>query len=204
MTMGQNDLDYMATVSRRDLLMLLVGLGPSESLNEGLGGITRLQKYLFLLENEEQVRPSGAGFEFVAYKAGPYSSKLYDDIEVLENLGLLESEVTADASFIEAAEVDELTFDQLLDEASPTGEEVAGPEAFEERRFRLSTEGEKHVRLLLAKKDVGALADSIRRVKSRYAGYSLSDLLYHVYTKYDDWTTESEIREKVLRKGRHR
>jgi uncharacterized protein YwgA len=80
-------------IGRRNLLLLLVGTDPG-----GVGGITRLQKLLFLLEREEGLEPTERGFEFEAYKAGPYSPQLYDDLEFLENLGYLVSYVTAEAS----------------------------------------------------------------------------------------------------------
>jgi hypothetical protein len=44
------------------------------------------------------------------------------------------------------------------------------------------------------------IIDGIRKVKRKYGHYSLSDLLYYVYTKYPDMTTESEIKDKVLGK----
>ena len=47
-------------------------------------------------------------------------------------------------------------------------------------------------------------ANTVRRIKSKYGKYSLNDLLYYVYTKYPDMTTESEIRDKVLRRGQRR
>ena len=80
----------MSNISKHDLTLILLGVDPNGGIGEGIGGMTRLQKYLFLLDREEQVSPSGPGFEFKAYKAGPYSSKLYDDLEFLENLGSLE------------------------------------------------------------------------------------------------------------------
>ena len=88
-------------ISRRNLLLLLVGLDSDPS---GLGGITRLQKLLFLLEEEEHLKPTEGGYEFQAFKAGSYSPELYDDLEFLENLGLLKGEVTSEASEPEAEE----------------------------------------------------------------------------------------------------
>src|SRR5712692_7309921 len=98
----------MATIARRDLVLLLIGTDAKGSPADEVGGITRLQKFLFLLEQEGGISPSAEGFDFRAYKAGPYSSKLYDDIEFLENLGYLESEAVAGATEAEAAEVDML------------------------------------------------------------------------------------------------
>ncbi len=186
----------MPQTSRRNLLLLLIG--PEA---EGLGGMTRLQKLLFLLEREEGLTPTEGGYEFEAYKAGPYSAQLYDDLEFLENLGYLEADVTAEASEAEAAEIDRLSFDHLM---SNEQSEAETPDSFEERRFRLSDEGRRRVEELLKSGEFKPLADKIRRVKSKYGKFSLNDLLYHVYTKYPEMTTESEIRDKVLRRGQHR
>jgi uncharacterized protein YwgA len=191
----------MPAIGTRDLLLLLVGgVGTKESA--GLGGITRLQKLLFLLEKEEGLKPAGNGFRFEPYKAGPYSSKLYDDLEFLENLGLLESEVTAEATEPEAAEVEKEEFD--IDRFD-FNELVAGeppkrsdPDAYEERRFRLTAKGKQRLQNLLSNSEFKPVADSVRKIKSKYSSYSLNDLLYYVYTKYPEMTVESEIKDQVL------
>ncbi len=194
-------------MSRRNLLLLLVGLDADAT---GLGGLTRLQKLLFLLEEEEGLKLAEGGYEFEAYKAGPYSPELYDDLEFLENLGLLTGEVTSEASEPEAEEVDRLSFDHLMgreSEKSPEGADVDGPasaDSYEERRFRLTEDGRNRIQQLLRSGDLAPVANKIRRIKSKYGKYSLNDLLYHVYTKYPEMTTESEIRDKVLRRGSRR
>ena len=193
-------------ISRRNLLLLLVGL---DSDSAGLGGITRLQKLLFLLEEEEGLRSTEGGYEFKAYKAGPYSQKLYDDLEFLENLGLLKGEVTSEASEAEAEEVYILSFDHLMGrevEKSPEGDVdgSASADTYEVRRFRLTEEGRDRIEQLLQSNEVLPVANKIRRIKSKYGKYSLKDLLYHVYTKYPAMTTASEIRDEVLRRGSRR
>src|SRR5438552_1966188 len=98
----------MPKIDRRSVVLLLLGVNANGRIGDGIGGITRLQKLLYLLEREGGLVETEAGFEFTAYKAGPYSSKLYDDLEFLENLGFLNSEVAAGATDAEAAEVDML------------------------------------------------------------------------------------------------
>src|SRR5687768_3535597 len=97
-------MDNTIDIPRRDLELLLIGLSPTSQgvESDGLSGITRLQKLIFLLEREEGLEGSGSKFSFTPYKAGPYSPEIYDDLEFLENLGLLESQITADASEPEA------------------------------------------------------------------------------------------------------
>jgi uncharacterized protein YwgA len=195
--------DQKHTIGRRDLLLLL--LGPEThtlSGDEGLGGITRLQKLLFLLEEEERVTPKGEDFAFEPYKAGPYSPKLYDDLEFLENLGLIKKRVTAEGTEAEAAEMD-FTFENLIEPEREQDEPFGpAPDAYEEYSYTLTDEGLQKVQHLLTSKDYRSVAESVSRIKARFKRYSLQDLLYYVYTKYPDMTTESEIKEKVLRRHR--
>ena len=195
-------------VSKQQLLLLLLGLdGPSVS-TKGIGGITRLQKLLFLLWKEAGILEVESGFEFRPYKVGPYSRKLYDELELLENLGLIQSEVQGEASEAEAAELEELSFEELMgDDGQTFGDaEATSSDTFEERRFTLTDKGLELVKKMLEKPESKPFADGIRKIKSKFATYSLQDLLYHVYTKYeaDGWTSESEIRDKVLAKGKLR
>ncbi len=194
----------MATVSSKDMTLLLLGITPGGLGKDGIGGITRLQKLLFLLEKEENLKPAGDKFEFTPYKAGPYSARLYDDLEFLENLGLVESEIVSEATDEEAVEVDQLNFDDLIDGNDQSGESSRAADAYEERRFRLTEDGLRRVQDLLHKGDLQPVAEGIRKVKSRFGNHSLSDLLYYVYTKYPEMTVESEIRDKVLRRWRRR
>ena len=190
----------MNSISRRDLVLMLVGLDPNGKVDDSIGGITRLQKFLFLLEKEFGLEASGAGFSFTAYKAGPYSSKLYDDLELLENLGKLESSVEGEATDAEAAEVELLDFDELMGNDSDEGPGAA--DAFEERRFSLTESGLGHVRELIGSGDFEPVEDAIRKMKSKYGSHSLNDLLFYVYNKYPEMTTESEIKDKVLKRRR--
>ena len=202
----------MATIGRREMLLLLIGLNDSE---HGLGGITRIQKLLYLLDTEEHIHPTGEGFNFEAYKAGPYSSRIYDDLEFLENLSLIQrskpsddletgvlsaSAVTSDP---EQAEVD-LTFEDLMgpeDIMAPEPDEIAPTaDSYEETRYTLTDEGKRKMEELLANREYQPFVEGIRKVKSRFAKYSLNDLLYYVYTRHPEMTTESEIKEKVLRR----
>jgi hypothetical protein len=193
----------MSNIARRDLVLFLVGIDAQGQPGGEVGGITRLQKLLFLLEKEGHITPTKDGFEFTPYKAGPYSSKLYDDLEFLRNIGLMESEVVAEATEPEKAEVDLLTFEELMGDGSespaPFDDGVQAADAYEEHRFRLTERGLKRMEALLGDGKCQPVVDGIRKIKSKYGGHSLIDLLRYIYTKYPDMTTESEIRDKVLR-----
>lgn len=192
----------MPQISRRDLELLLLAVDPEAGLlTSGISGITRLQKLLYLLQEEGRVTPSGDGFEFEAYKAGPYSAKLYDDLEFLENLGLVQSEITAEATAPEASEIDKLNFDELMGTGDGL-DDSATSDSYEERRYTLTDLGVERVQNMLRHPEMAPVVDGIRKIKSRFGNYSLNDLLYYVYTKYPEMTVESEIRDQVLRRRR--
>lgn len=196
-------------LAKQELLLLLLGVDDNGASAKGIGGITRLQKLLFLLWKEQGIEQVNDKFEFKAYKAGPYSRALYDELELLENLGYVQSEVQGEATEAEAVELDELSFEQLMgDDAAPfrgddARETARTADTFEERRYSLTSKGLQTVKDVLLRPDAKPFADGIRRVKSKFADYSLQDLLYHVYTRYekDGWTSESEIRDQVLKRG---
>ena len=148
-------MDNAPTISKQALLLLLLGTGSSEATAEGIGGMTRLQKLLFLLWKEANIEEVDRGFEFKAYKAGPYSRKLYDELELLENLGYIQSEDQGEATEAEAAEIEELTFEHLMGEdAQPfqsvhSRVEATTADSFEERRFTLTPDGLNRVTAML-------------------------------------------------------
>ena len=185
-------------ITRRGLLLLLVGLGEHSQRFGAVSGITRLQKFLFLLDREEQVRPDDSGFGFQPYKAGPYSPTLYDDLELLENLGLIRSEGGADSTTTETIDIKRLSFEDLMGGFGDLGVGSPKADSFEERRFRLTDAGKKRIEALLQNPEYGPAIAGIRRVKSKYSRHSLRDLLRYVYRRFPDMTTESEIIDAVL------
>ncbi len=174
------------------LMMLLAAPGVRGKEGEPIQGTTRLQKLLFLMEHEAKLKPTrGNDFDFTAWKFGPVSKELYDDLEKLENLGLLESEPVSEPSKTELDEYG-LSFDDLMGE-----EESQSRDSFEEKRYRLSEKGLNWVR----DRELHTEAfDKIGKIKEKYGALSLQDLLHYVYTKFPDFTKASEIKGKVLRR----
>jgi uncharacterized protein YwgA len=188
----------MAEIGRRELLLMLIGLEGGDTFSGSISGITRLQKFIFLLENEEGIRPTGDGFQFEPYKAGPYSSKLYDDLELLENLGLIRSEATAESTPSEAADINRLNFEDLIGGFEELEGSSRASDSFEEHRFTLTEQGRARAEEFSKKGESEPFVSAIRKIKSKYSHYSLRDLLKYVYTRYPDWTTESEIKDEIF------
>lgn len=195
--------------STHQMLLLLLGLDTSGVSERGVSGITRLQKLLFLLWKEAGLAQVQEYFDFKPYKAGPYSRRLYDELEFLENIGLVRSEVAGEATDVEAAELEEVSFEQLMgNDAGPfvdvrSQSQAMTPDAYEEKRFTLTAKGLQTVRRIIASGKFKVAEDGIRRIKTKFGNFSLQDLLYHVYTKYEaeGWTSASEIKQKVLSRG---
>ena len=145
----------MPEIARRNVVLLLLGIGPKEELAEGIGGITRLQKLLFLLGKETGLEPTDSGFEFAAYKKGPYSSKLYDDLEFLENLGFVESEVAAEATPEEAAEIDLLNFEDLMGDGGGSAQKRSPLIPMKSADFGFPKKGLYRVRGTVSQSDIG-------------------------------------------------
>jgi uncharacterized protein len=173
---------------RTDVLLELLAAPISGVAPAPIVGTTRLQKLLFLAEQEASVKVTeGEDFDFTPYKFGPVSKEIYDDLTKLENLDFISSRPVAEPSEAERDEFG-LSFDDLIGE-----EETA--DTLEERQYRITEKGKEW----LAKRNLPkAEVQGIRRVKGRYGSLSLSDLLHYVYSKYPKYTSASEIKDRVL------
>jgi hypothetical protein len=165
------------------LMVLLYAPGNSRKFGEPIKGITRLQKLLFLLWKEghfyEAVRNL---YNFQAYDFGPCMDDLYDDLEFVEEVGLVK--------------VDEV----------PSGNEYEGgdEEAFlrdfgfkfvktdTRRDFSLTASG-----LMAGKELFHSLSDhdqeGLKLIKKKYNSMPFWDLLRYVYKKYPAFATKSVL-----------
>jgi uncharacterized protein YwgA len=175
-------------MTRSEILMHLLGAKGASGRPAPIVGTTRLQKLLFLIEREESLKATeGEDFDFTAYKFGPVSKELYDDLSKLENLGYITSKSVSEPSNVERDEYG-LSFEGLMGDEEAT-------DAFEEKQYALTDAGR---RWLESRNRPKAQIDKIAKVKGRYGSLSLSDLLHYVYSRYPDMTTASEIKDKVL------
>lgn len=181
-------------ITGRGILLALLGVDDDK---RGVSGITRFQKLLYLIAKEDAAKniPKET-FDFVPYKMGPYSSKLYDDLEMMENLGLIESSPVSNPTAEELVE-GSLSFDDLMGDDSDSSDAA---DSVEEKQYRLTEKGVAYAKEILANYEYAPVIDTIRKVKSKFANYSLQDLLYYVYTKYPEDTTESMIKDQVLKR----
>lgn len=142
-------------------------------------GTTKLQKLFFLLQEETDFNEvyKDVHIEFEAYKYGPFSEQIYDELELLIGWGVIE-EVEAD-----------IDFDDIREESDRSSH--AG------MRFKLTEKGRK------AAEEVNrTLNDDVEEqfedVVDKYINMEVEELLEYVYNQYPRYTTESLIREEIL------
>lgn len=143
-------------------------------------GITKLQKLLFLLEEETEFTDiyEDISFEFEPYKYGPFSERVYDALEFLIAIGAVEA-VEGDGDF-----------DAIRDSADQ------GPYAG--KRFILTEKGVKisHELNEVLEEET---KQEMEAVVAEYNDLSLDDLLEYVYNQYNKYTKESEIKDEMLK-----
>ncbi|MFO7649803.1 MAG: hypothetical protein R6X13_00480 [bacterium] len=171
---------------RIDLLLLLLNApGRTGRAGEGVLGVTRLLKLLFVAGHELGADAlSPAPYAFVPYKFGPFCGAVYDDVSVLVRAGLIRR--------VELDDDGEVHRSDDLDEGLPNnGANVL---------YRLTRKGQEFARALeepAARKRRNILA-GLRVVKTELASMPLRDLLRYVYSRYPEYATESEILKRVL------
>lgn len=164
-----------------------------EKENAPIEGITRLEKMVFLINQETKILsnlPEGDSFEFKPYKMGPFSSQIYDEVDFLEALQLVESrKVSSDVSLGLVEEklfFDDQTLDKYQKSESIDIEEI--------KIYKLTPRGRD-----VAKNIFGSLQkedrDFLINLKKKFNHMNLKQFLRYVYKKYPEFTTESEIKE---------
>ncbi len=174
------------------LLVLLYARGKSGEDAEPIEGITRLQKLLFLLQQDigpKRLVKEAEEYGYKSYKMGPYSEQLRNDLAELESAGIV--------------------FTKRLDYWLPDdGDGVPekgvnfdtparGTKRFESYRFSLSPElGQK-----IGKDLWGNLTpkerEEVAAFKAFFNSLSLRQLLIFTYEKYPEFTEASTIKKQL-------
>jgi uncharacterized protein YwgA len=182
-----NQLDEVRVENGTDLILaLLYAGGTKKEKGEEVVGNTRLDKLVFLLEQETSLRKYLADFKFDAYNYGPYSSEVFDAIQALISAGLVKAEQLESEGYL-----DEADRFQIEDQASDSG---PGPKTT--IVYGLTAEGEIVGSALFNSLSLHEREELVALKKS-FNSISLRKLLQYVYRKYPSSTTESVIREYV-------
>lgn len=176
-----------------DAIVLLLGTpwkrGGHDTRDGRLEGVTRLEKLIFLLENETSAKEWLAEDpEFVAHNFGPFSAKVYQAIDLLAGAGIIEDSSTP-------ARTDEDTWEEenVIGAAFPLGDRYIT------RDLSLTERGWRYYRALTKELPAGAL-DELIDFKDRFATIPLRQLVRYVYQQpnYEPYLEKSLIKDDIL------
>ncbi len=171
------------------LLALLYAKGRSGKLGEAIKDTTRLVKLIFLLIREGGFKDIAREFSFEAYDYGPWAAEIFDGVESLEQIGVIQIRNEL-PEFVEEL-ADDRVLMQEFEGVTPSNQVAI---------YELTQQG-----FAIAKKIFQSLTsdeqDHIQRIKNEFNPIPLHDLLTYVYTKYPDMTLKSKIRKKILKKS---
>ncbi|MGA7218541.1 MAG: hypothetical protein WBX38_09510 [Candidatus Sulfotelmatobacter sp.] len=171
-------------LDKEDILLLLLSAMAGSGAKEKVSSITRIEKMMFLLQRETAFSGLVAGkFSFKPWKFGPFSQEIYEDLDLLSSLELVNVEERELASYVDYTEEDDLIGVEQEDE--PVVEKV----------FSLTDRGKR-----VAEKLRTLLSDSdwleVLHLKKRFEGVPLTRLIQYVYQKYPE-TTEKSVLEHL-------
>ncbi|MBX3728535.1 MAG: hypothetical protein KF858_05055 [Candidatus Sumerlaeia bacterium] len=181
------------------VLLLLYSPGASGNFNEPVVGRTRLVKMLFVFY-KEWLKHFKRGtkiteenfYRFFAWNFGPFSKEVYDDLMFFILRGFIDREESTAEVLPEAA----AEWDEWMNMSTSEAED-GGFSEYEEQEFRLSEKG-----LRFAKELYDSLSPeqrtTLKTFKTKMNTASLRAILKYVYETYPDFTTQSQIRSKVL------
>ncbi len=175
--------------TKADLVLLLLKDG-------SVIGITRMQKLIFLMIKEggfgKLVKGNSDPFKYEAWRMGPFSSELFDEIEMLEGMSLVNVEPCN-----QKISEDVLEERKIIDAFSNRNADITDSEA--NKRFSLSEKGE-----IISNKLFDTLESKYRNYLEKktwnyYKHIPLFDLLNYVYKNYEGYTHNSEIKNNLKR-----
>ena len=187
--------------SLKDLLMILLyAKGHTGEQCQPIQGRTRLMKMVFIFKkellaklNKDKTIVEDALPEFDAYDYGPFSPQVYADLEFLIEMGFVEFRNVGS----EPAYPEESMEYRHWTEGTGGENDDSGPMHVQE--FRLTDLGRDFVTEMLLEPLTKEQLQLIDEFKARCTGATLRSLLRYVYTKYADYTTESKIRDEILK-----
>jgi hypothetical protein len=179
-------LDPVQVDNRKDMLLLLLAARDGEPVV----GVTRMQKYLFLLQQQhawDRRFRFSEPYQFRAYDYGPFDSQVYDDLQFFENLDFIKAEPAGPEPASERDELRGATDDWGL--ADP--EVRPWEEASSVFRFALTDKGLEFARRIqLSDEDRQTLED----LKSHWNKRPLRDLLKWLYSEFPKYAENTKLR----------
>ena len=174
-----------------DIILLLLEANETLLGKHTVGGVTRLEKLLFLLQRETNIEKMDSFYEFTAHNYGPFSKEVYEALDFLEGFELIQVKERVHSSYY--TNVGEILLLQAISEEEVSETTTINSEGVTEKLFLLTESGHKvakKLRQTIEKrrpKDIEELNGIIRR----YGKLPLNQLIRYVYHKYPEMTVKS-------------
>jgi uncharacterized protein YwgA len=182
--------------NRKDILLLLLYLPGAKGKNaEPISGRTRLMKLLYLLSRNQgidKILEIRNYYKYEAYDYGPFSKDVFEDVEFLRNVGLIESNPEETSNPIDRWEDYQLILESVGD---PEKEEFETP--YQEELFTLTEKGINFVEKRLLPSLSEDVKNKILSIKANEGAMSLTSLLRYVYTKYPESAKKTKLSHLV-------
>ena len=183
------------------MLLLLFTPGKSHEVNEPIAGRTRLVKMLFLFREEvlphfrkgTQINNENF-YEFFPWDFGPFSPRVYDDLEFFILHGFVESSSASGEETLPEAAAE---WEKYVSDMDAEWEDEAVAE-YDEEQFKLTEKGIEFTKARLLPALTPNQILLLSQFKARTVDVPLRGLLRYVYSKYPEQTTKSKIREDVF------
>lgn len=180
-----NDSHTDIQLDGEDVILMLVEANERLHSRSYLSGITRLEKLVYLLENETDFEGVGRFFPFYAHNFGPFSKEVYEAVDFLEGCNLLEVREKSYGSPYAAADEAGLSF--AIDDGDERQAEV------KEKEFRLTGDGR-----IVAEKMRDAVhskrprdIEQLDEIVLKYGTWPLRQIIRYVYRRFPDMTVNS-------------
>ena len=181
-------------------------------------GTTRIQKLVFLVEQETKVKIAD-GFDFKAYLFGPASEKIYDDLNFLENLGYIEkSGQTGVMNELSIDNIENYNSDMFLSNRSSndtlddndTYDNIAYREVENDQNktVKIPIDSDDHISYRITDKGLNYLKErdlltseegkAVQNITKKYSSKSLLNILQYVYSNYPDFAVQSIIKDRIF------
>lgn len=192
----------MATnkLSSSDYLLLLLALDDKKPIV----GAIRLMKMMFLFDKEiaPVITKKGAQMDvrpdFIAYDFGPFSKDIYEQIEFFETLKFIKtSQVSTSDSTEELDDWETLYGEDVFDVELKDGYRKLHID-YKSVRYSLAERGEKYVAQKIIPELSAEIINLLQEFKRKINSITTQQLLYYVYSRYENYTTASKIKDRVL------
>jgi uncharacterized protein len=177
-----------AQLDQTDTILVLLAAATSDPRQRyRCDGVTRLEKLLFLLENETGFKDEQAElFAFEPYHYGPYSAAVYNAIDFLKSMRLIEERQIDVSSGLDVGEQAEALDPDDLNQGN----------SYVERQLILTDDG-KAVAKVLSTRVSSAGKEALTQIKDRYGSMPLRQLLRYVYSRYPEYAERSRIKHAL-------